>query len=234
STAFRTDPSWAYGIPELKGQREKILRSNKIANPGCHATGFIMLLKPFIEKGILSKDMSFSATSLTGYSGAGKKMIERYQNKDFSEKLQPPAHYALTLNHKHLKEMQKITDLTYPPIFTPIISSYYQGMIVSIPVHRRELSSDLSLSDFHFILKDYYKDEKFVKVMDLDFDKYLEDGFLSPVKCNDTNNIELFVFGNEDRFLLSSRFDNLGKGASGAAVQNMNIVLGFDETAGLI
>ncbi|HOV13105.1 MAG TPA: N-acetyl-gamma-glutamyl-phosphate reductase [Spirochaetota bacterium] len=234
STAFRTDDNWVYGIPELTGMRTKISNAKKVSNPGCHATGFIMLLKPLIEKGLISNDALISATSVTGYSGGGKKLIEKYQNKDNFNRVSPPLHYALNLNHKHLKEMQKISGSNHTPIFTPILGNFYNGMVVSIPIHKISFEKNINPTDIHSLYKEYYNNQKFVKIMDLDFDKYLDEGCLPPTTCNETNNIELFVFGNEDRLLLSARFDNLGKGASGAAIQNMNIMLGLNEFSGLI
>lgn len=233
STAFRTDPNWAYGLPELFGHREKIKNSQKVANPGCHATGFIMLLKPLVERGLISKEIKSSSISITGYSGGGKKLIEKYQGNENFPRLYAPLHYALTLNHKHLKEMQKIVGLDIPPIFTPILGNYYNGMVVSIPLHRSNFIKNISRKDLHSFYREYYEDEYFVKIMDLDFEKYLIDGCLDPTTCNETNGIEIFILGNDETLLLSSRFDNLGKGASGAAIQNMNIMLNLEETIGL-
>lgn len=234
STAFRTNPDWVYGISELRNQKTKLIEAKRVANPGCHATGFIMALRPLIEEGVISKSYPFTATSITGYSGGGRKLIEKYQNLDLKDKLTPPRPYALTLNHKHLKEMQIITGLDYAPIFTPILGNFFQGMIVSIPLYLRSFEKNINIKDLHALLSEYYADQKFVKIMDLDFEKYLDDGCLEATSCNNTNTIEIFILGNEDRILLTSRLDNLGKGASGAAVQNMNIMLGIDEVTGLI
>jgi N-acetyl-gamma-glutamyl-phosphate reductase len=231
STAHRTAEGWAYGFPELnKGHRELIGKSTRVAVPGCHASGFVAAVNPLIQLGILPKDYPISCFSVTGYSGGGKKLIEKYENAD---KILSPMAYALKLNHKHLPEMQKITGLSHPPVFTPIVGSFYKGMAVSVPLLPRLLSKKVSSSDVRELLAEFYSTEKFIRVMPYESDSYLQEGFLNPEECNDTNRIDLFVFGHEEQILLVSRFDNLGKGASGAAIQNMNIMLGLDEGIGL-
>lgn len=233
STAHRTDINWTYGLPELnKDQREAICNSYRVSVPGCHATGFIVSLYPLVKEGIVPKEYPINCYSISGYSGGGKKLIQWYKNGHFSN-VHSPKNYALKLNHKHLPEMQKITGLAYPPIFTPIISDYYNGMTVSIPLLPQLLKDKLTAVGVHAFLSEYYNTEQFVNVMPLDFDSYLEDGYLDTEACNDTNRIDIFVFGNENQILLTARLDNLGKGASGAAIQNMNIMLGLEESTGL-
>jgi N-acetyl-gamma-glutamyl-phosphate reductase len=235
STAFRTAEGWTYGIPELnKQQRDLIKKTKRLSNPGCHATGFIMALYPLIHEQIVPVDYPVFVQSLTGYSGGGKKLIAVYESGESKkERLKAPRHYALSLQHKHLAEMQKVPGLKYPPFFTPIVDDYYQGMVVSIPLLSRLLLKKVSAPDVRQILADYYQSEPFVRVIPFESAPFLDNGFLSPLECNQTNRIDLFVFGNQEQILLTARLDNLGKGASGAAVQNMNIMLGVEETQGL-
>jgi N-acetyl-gamma-glutamyl-phosphate reductase len=233
STAHRTDINWTYGLPELsKSQRDKIVNSHRVANPGCHATGVITNLYPLVNKGIIPKDYPITATSISGYSGGGKKLINWYENNHFTS-INSPKPYGLNLNHKHLPEMQKVTGLAYPPVFTPMISNFYKGMCVSIPLLPRLLNKKYTVTDIHEILSQYYASEHFINVLPLDVENNLEDGYLDVEVCNNTNRIDIFVSGNEDRILLTARFDNLGKGASGAAIQNMNLMLGLEEKTGL-
>jgi len=237
STAHRTDPEWLYGIPELsKEQRERICKSKRVSVPGCHATGFIMALFPLVIKGIVPKDYPVTCYSLTGYSGGGRKLISAYENVDpaTKERLRGPRPYALGLTHKHIPEMQKHTGLENPPIFMPVVDDFFQGMLVSIPLYQSMLKNQPGAKEIHSVLQDWYQGQKFVRVMPLFGAGALEDGFLNPLECNGTNRIEIFVFGKEEQILLISRFDNLGKGASGAAVQNMNLMLGVREDEGLI
>jgi N-acetyl-gamma-glutamyl-phosphate reductase len=235
STAFRTAEGWIYGIPELnQQQRERIKHTKRLANPGCHATGFIMALYPLIQMQVVPADYPLFVQSVTGYSGGGKKLIAVYESGEIPEaQLKGPRHYALNLHHKHLAEMQKVTGLKYPPFFTPIVGQYFQGMVVSIPLMPRMISKKITARDVREILADYYQAEPFVRVIPFESDPFLDNGFLLPTECNQTNRIDLFVFGNEEQILLSARLDNLGKGASGAAVQNMNIMLGVEEGMGL-
>lgn len=233
STAHRTDVNWTYGVPELnKSQRELIRNSHRVSVPGCHATGFIMSLYPLVKEGIVPKDYPVTCSSISGYSGGGKKLIGWYDNEYLSN-INSPKPYALKLNHKHLPEMQKITGLDYPPVFTPAISNYYNGMLVSIPLLPRLLDKKMTAEDIHKFLCDYYASEPFVNVVPLENDNYLEEGYLNAEGCNNTNRIDIFVFRNEEQVLITARLDNLGKGASGAAIQNMNIMLGVDEKLGL-
>lgn len=226
STAHRTADGWAYGFPELKGYREKIENSKRIANPGCHASGFVALVAPLVENGILNANANLSAFSLTGYSGGGKNMIAQYEDNDRNVLLGAPRQYALTQSHKHLKEMVKICGLENAPAFCPIVADFYSGMEVTVPVFKNDIKMSLSeLKDFY---KDYYK-SGLISYNDAEN----EEGFLSAAALSGKDNMEVTVCGNEDRILLVSRFDNLGKGASGAAIQNMNILLGIDEKTGL-
>ncbi len=234
STAHRTNPDWAYGFPELSPEhREKIKNSNRIAVPGCYASGFISLVYPLIKAGILPKDYPVTCHAVSGYSGAGKKMIAVYEGDEIPYEYNSPRQYALTQNHKHLPEMQKICGLDYPPVFNPIVDDYYAGMVVTVPIITRLLNGSYTASDIHNALSEHYKNEHFVKVMELGGTETLPDGFLAANTLEGTNNMQIFVCGNDERVLLCSRLDNLGKGASGAAVQCMNIVLGIDERTGL-
>lgn len=222
STAHRTADGWAYGFPELTGLREKIANSKRIANPGCHASGFISLVAPLVEAGIIAPDTQLSAFSLTGYSGGGKKMIADYEAEGRSELLDSPTMYGLSQNHKHLPEMVKVCGLIKAPAFCPIVAPYYSGMEVTVPLFGADIEK------IEKAYADYYTDGlvSFKKEAD-------ENGFLYANRFSGKDNMEITVCGNEERLLLVSRFDNLGKGASGAAIQNMNILLGVDETTGL-
>jgi len=235
STAHRTDPRWTYGLPELnKQQRSRIKKSLRVCVPGCHATGFNLLMYPLVTGGFVPADHPVTCHSVTGYSGGGKKLIAVYEGPDTGSKgLEAPRHYALSLSHKHLPEMQKISGLAAPPIFTPIAGGFYKGMAVFIPLFCSLLHNKPTARDIHGYLASYYASERFVDVYAFDPDARLNNGFFNPLEANNTNRNDIFVFGGEERMLLVSRLDNLGKGASGAAVQNMNIMLGFDESTGL-
>ncbi|MCQ2427535.1 MAG: N-acetyl-gamma-glutamyl-phosphate reductase [Clostridia bacterium] len=226
STAHRTSPDWTYGFPELTGYRERIASSKRIANPGCHASGFVSLIAPLTESCLLPADAIISAYSLTGYSGGGKKMIADYCDSAAAEALLAPRVYGISGRHKHLPEMVKVCGLAREPLFSPIVSSYYSGMEVVISLYREQLNG--TASD----IKELYRSRYSGKIV-----KYAEgsdeSGFLSASALSGRDDMEIAVFGNDDRITLVSRFDNLGKGASGAAIQNMNIVLGLDETTGL-
>jgi N-acetyl-gamma-glutamyl-phosphate reductase len=226
STAHRTSEGWAYGFPELSGYREKIVNSKRIANPGCHASGFVALVAPLVEKGILNQNISLSATSITGYSGGGKKMIAQYEAEDRDVLFEGPRYYALSQQHKHLKEMKKICSIEKNPIFCPIVAPFYSGMEVLVPIFIDQINcSKKELEDFY---ADYYRDSlvRFVP-------EASEEGFLSAAAFSGRDDMQITVTGNEERIVLAARFDNLGKGASGAAIQNMNILLGIDENTGL-
>jgi len=231
STAHRTADDWVYGIPELSREhRAGIQNAKRLSNPGCFATGFTMIMYPLIREGILSPDHPASCHAVTGYSGGGRKLIETYQNPDNKEKLESPCFYALGLRHKHLPEMQKRSGLNNPPVFTPILGNYYRGMTVAVPVCVSELRKKMSASEMQSFYADYYAGQNFASVMPFGAETELEWGYLNAEGCNHTNRIEFFITGHENQILIAARLDNLGKGASGAAIQNMNIMLGTDET----
>lgn len=232
STAHRTNPDWAYGFPELSADfRRKIETSNRVAVPGCYASGFASMVYPLVKLGILPADYPISVHAVSGYSGAGKKAIAVYEGADRPADYDSPRQYALTQQHKHLPEMQKICGLEYAPTFNPLICDYFSGMVVSLPIHTRLLAKKYSVSDVRKALAEYYADSKFLKVMP---DGEPDDGFIGANNLSGTNNMEIFVNGNDDRMIICSRLDNLGKGASGAAVQCLNIMMGVDETTGLV
>ncbi len=234
STAFRTDAGWAYGLPELnRGQREKIRHSRRIANPGCHATAFILGVAPLVAAGVIDKDAMLTCFSITGYSGGGKKMIAAYEAADAPAKLKTPRHYALKLTHKHLPEMQKQCGLSQAPMFTPVVCNTYTCLAVETFLTPAVLARTASPAEVQSILAAQYAGEKFVKVMPFDPEASLDEGALDITACNGTNRADVFVFGHEGQIAVIVRLDNLGKGASGAAVQCMNLALGFDEAAGL-
>ena len=232
STAFRTAPGWVYGFPELRGQREKIRTANRVAVPGCHASGFIVLARPLVELGLVPADYPFSCHSLTGYSGGGKKMIAEYEDAARPALYSTPRAYGLTLHHKHLPEMQAVPGLKSAPIFCPIVDDYYSGMEVTVPL-RMELLPGVTPEKVAQALADYYAGEKLFTVHPLG--ELPEDGMLAAGGLQGTDRIELYTTASPDgsQMLLISLFDNLGKGSSGAAVQCMNIMLGLEETAGL-
>jgi len=235
STAHRTAPGWVYGLPEIAGQRQKIAKAARIANPGCYATGFILMLRPLVEKGIVQRSYPVVTYSVTGYSGGGKGMIADFEGVDRAL-VQTIASRPknLTLGHKHLPEMQAITLISEPPHFLPVVGNFYKGMLVFLPLIKSALAKRVSGRDIHETLAAYYAGERFIRLLPLGDESLLDGGgFLSPLGCNDTNRVELFVYENAGQILLAARFDNLGKGASGAAVQNMNIALGCDEGLGL-
>ena len=226
STAHRTADGWTYGLPELTGLREQLKTATRIANPGCHASGFIALVRPLVELGIIQKDIALSCFSLTGYSGGGKKMIAEYEAQDRDPLLTAPRIYALGQSHKHLPEMKRVCGLDQDPVFSPIVADYYSGMEVSVPVTRDILSA--SLKDIQTAYRDYYKSGL------IRYDDSTEGGLISASAFSGRDDMVVAAYGNDDRITLIARFDNLGKGASGAAIQNMNIRLGLDEAEGLI
>lgn len=234
STAHRTQEGWAYGYPELsKEHRQAIKNSKRIAVPGCYATGFITIVYPLIKGGILPKDYPVSAFAMSGYSGAGKKTIAVYEGENRPPELEAPREYALSQEHKHLKEMQLITGLSRTPLFSPIICDYYSGMLLTTPFYTDMLNGQQTPEKIHAFLSEYYGGEKFVRVMP--FGKEADyNGFLAANSCSGWDGIEIYVTGNADRALVTTRFDNLGKGASGAAVQCLNILLGCEEDKGLV
>lgn len=254
STAHRTDAAWAYGLPELlPAQRQHIAASKRIANPGCHATAFILAVRPLVDAGLLPAGYPLSATSLTGYSGGGKKMIEQYQGalsqalmveqagqsgrraeaiSQAALALLSPRPYALAMQHKHLPEMQHYGALAQAPLFSPVVGPYFKGLAVSIPLEVARLTPGASRQAVHAALASRYADETFVRVAPLDAE--IEGGFFDVQGSNGSNRVDLFVLGNERQCQVVARLDNLGKGASGAAVQSMNIHLGVDEGLGLV
>lgn len=233
STAHRTEEGWAYGFPELSAaHRENIIKGKRIAVPGCHASGFIALVYPLVAAGIMPSEYPVSALSISGYSGAGKKAIAQYGDKDRPKELSSGREYALAQQHKHLKEMQKITGLSRKPLFTPIIDDYYSGMVVSVPVYADMLNDNQSVEKLQQFYAEYYKGQKFIKVAAAD-DEVAASGFLPGNGLSGWDGMKIYVTGNEERIVLSSQFDNLGKGASGAAIECMNLVLGCEEDKGL-
>jgi N-acetyl-gamma-glutamyl-phosphate reductase len=233
STAHRTAPGWAYGLPELcPGQRGAIRAAKRISNPGCHATAFVLLLRPLVDAGLVTADLPLSATSITGYSGGGKKMIAQYQAGG-DPRLGSPRPYGLALAHKHLPEMKVHGGLRQAPVFMPIVADFYQGLAVSVPLHLSQLRGGTDGEAIQRALAAHYAGERFVRVMPLSDPATLEQGFFDVQACNGSNACELFVFANDRQALLLARLDNLGKGASGAAVQSMNVHLGLDEGLGL-
>jgi N-acetyl-gamma-glutamyl-phosphate reductase len=232
STAFRTDPGWTYGLPEMQaGQREAVRAARRVSAPGCHATGFILALRPLITRGLVPPDCAVTSFSLTGYSGGGRKLIALFEGE--TGEFLPMAPYALGLQHKHLPEMQRYTGLRRAPFFQPVVGRFFRGMIVSVMLHARLLPGRPVLAEFHRMLGEAYAGEPGVCVMPLEFESALLDGMLSPTACNETNRVDLFVTGHDDQVEVLARLDNLGKGASGAVMQCFNLMIGADEFAGL-
>ncbi|XVJ68241.1 MAG: N-acetyl-gamma-glutamyl-phosphate reductase [Rhizobacter sp.] len=233
STAHRTVAGWAFGLPELApGQRELLRNSKRIANPGCHASAFIVLLRPLVDAGLVPRELPVSATSITGYSGGGKSMIAQYEAGG-DAKLQSPRPYGLSLSHKHLPEMKTHTGLANAPLFMPIVGNFYKGLAVTVPLHLSQLPAGTTAESLHTALSARYSAEPFINVKPLRDPAVLESGFYDAQACNDTNRVNIHVFANDTQVLLMACLDNLGKGASGAAVQSMNVHLGLDEALGL-
>ena len=229
STAHRTLDGWTYGFPEISEKIDAALPSAKrIAVPGCHASGFIALVYPLIEKGIISADALLTCHSITGYSGGGKKMIAEYEDEGRSDLLDAPRQYALGQTHKHLKEMKAITGLTHEPIFCPIVSDFYSGMTVTVPLFKSQLNDGFSVEDIRAVYAGKYASElvEYIECAD-------ESGLVSGAKLSGLDSMKISVAGNDERILLIAMYDNLGKGASGAAVECLNYVLGVDKTTGL-
>ena len=227
STAHRVNENWQYGFAEINNFEQKIAKSTRIANPGCHASGFIALVNPLINAGVLNKEIALTCFSITGYTGGGKKMIAEYEDANKPMLYEAPRQYALGQSHKHLPEMQKYCELNIKPIFCPIVSDYDRGMEVTVPIFAKDIKCDIDG------IKEIYNKTYTGKVVSLAKENK-EAGFLSANSMRGKDSMEIYVDGNMDRILLVSRFDNLGKGASGAAIQNMNILLGEDQTKGLI
>ncbi len=233
STAHRTAPGWAFGLPELAPSQRALIRASKrISNPGCHASAFILLLRPLVDAGLVPAALPVTATSITGYSGGGKKMIEQYEAGGDAH-LDSPRPYALSLAHKHVPEMTAHTGLAVRPIFMPIVGKFYKGLSVSVPLHLSQLRSNATAAYVQAAFEQRYADERFIRVMPLHDAQAPTDGYFDVQACNDTNRVDIFVFANEAQLILMARLDNLGKGASGAAVQSMNVHLGLDEGKGL-
>lgn len=222
STAHRTDDDWTYGFPELSEKHySDIKNSLRIANPGCHATGFISIVYPLVSKGIVSPDYPAVCHSITGYSGGGNKMIADYEKDGRAEELGTPRQYGLTQLHKHIPEMKKITGLTDYPVFSPIVSDYFCGMAVTVPLFTKLFEKKMSLDALFEFYSSFYKGSVFISV------HKAQESMLSPIGLEGTNKMKIYICGNDDRITVTSVFDNLGKGASSAAIENMNIVLGY-------
>ena len=234
STAHRVSEGWTYGLPELKGQREKLKDSKRIGNPGCHATGYIVLTAPLVDAGLISENACLSCTSLTGYSGGGKKMIAEYESEEADKLLEAPRLYGLAQSHKHLPEMVRYSGIQCPPVFMPVVSSFYSGMEVMIPLSR-DLpgAGDAAPGEIAEIYKKYYGETSGNGIIKVNSGSS-EDGFLSAGAFSGRDDLEIGVWGKAGSLVLTARYDNLGKGASGAAIQNMNVVLGYEETRGLV
>ncbi|MDH5561596.1 MAG: N-acetyl-gamma-glutamyl-phosphate reductase [Deltaproteobacteria bacterium] len=236
SSAHRTDPEWVYGLPELgSGQREKIITAQRVSNPGCYPTGFILLTAPLRKKELLSKDHPITVQGISGFSGGGRKLIEKFEtvsaNDSSSWSFRP---YGFSLDHKHLPEMKKYAHLDHEPVFLPGVANLDRGLLVLVPLALSQIRPKPDLKQIHQVLSEAYQDETFIKVFPLNDQSVLSDGFLSAGDLKGTNRVELFVFGNVERAVLVARLDNLGKGASGAAIQNINLMLGINESTGLI
>ena len=235
STAHRTNPDWAYGFPELSAEhREKITKSNRVAVPGCYASGFASIVYPLVNNGIIPADFPVFAYATSGYSGAGKKAIAVYEGEDKPFEFNSPRQYALSQQHKHLPEMKAVSGLEYTPMFNPIICDYFSGMVVSVPIQTRQLANAVTAEQVHAMYEKHYAGSKMVEVMPLMNMEEQKSFFLASNTLSGVNKLQVFVFGNDEQILLCARLDNLGKGASGAAVQCLNIMMGIDETTGLV
>lgn len=235
STAHRTAPGWNYGLPELSAvHRENIAKSKRVAVPGCYASGFNVLCYPMVQSGLIAPYHTVTCHAVSGYSGAGKKAIAVYESENKPDEYNSPRFYSLGKQHKHIKEMMAVSGLSYPPIFSPIVDDYFSGMVVAVPLFLRAMPKKTSAEAVHEMFCEHYDGQTFVKVMPFMGEGVLPDGFLAANTLKDTNLLQIFVFGNDDHIMLCSRLDNLGKGASGAAVQCMNIMMGIDETTGLL
>lgn len=234
STAHRVNPEWAYGFPELSADfRKKIETSTRVAVPGCYASGSIAILYPLVQAGIMQRDYPVVIHAVSGYSGAGKKAIVQYEAENRDSGLDSPRLYALTQAHKHLPEIKKISGLDFEPIFNPYICDYFQGMTVTVGLHSRLLAKKVTAHDVWEMFNTHYNGNRFVKVAGFMGEGTLTEQFIPANTLANTNNMQIFVYGNDERIMITTRFDNLGKGASGAAVQCMNIMMGIDEGLGL-
>lgn len=233
STAHRTESGWAYGFPELSPKHRKDVETgSRIAVPGCHATGFIALAYPLVAKGLVANNFPATAFSITGYSGGGKKMIAEYEQEGRETDFNAPREYALTQKHKHLKEMKAVTGLTREPLFSPILADYYSGMVVSLPVYADYFKESVTPEKLQEFFAEYYKGQQFIEVLrGEEIANY--GGMLSGIHLTGFDGLKIYITGNEERMVLSAQFDNLGKGASGAAIQCLNLMLGCEESKGL-
>ena len=236
STAHRVADGWVYGLPEVDaGQRERIRGAARVSNPGCYPTGFVLLVRPLVDAGIVPGDARLSCHAVSGYSGGGRRLIERYEARsaECPEALWNVRPYGLDLDHKHLPEMARYSGTDRAPVFSPMVGHFAQGMLTMVPLHTDTLGEGSTAGTVHACLEARYRDEPCVEVRPPGDDDALDAGFLDPLAANGTNRIDLFVYGNDDQVLLVARLDNLGKGASGAAVQNLNIMTGAEELSGL-
>ncbi|MGI9322363.1 MAG: N-acetyl-gamma-glutamyl-phosphate reductase [Pseudomonadales bacterium] len=236
STAFRTHADWVYGLPELQPQqRQAIAAARLVSNPGCYPTGFLAPLLPLIKAGIINTDAQFTVSAISGYSGGGRSMIERYEAQADKNPcgLWHVRPYGLHLKHKHVPEMQHYAGLNLPPLFMPAVGHFRQGMLVSTPLAGEHFTRPVTPADAQAIIADYYGEEACIQVHPLNDDAATDDGYLDPQLANDTNRLDIFTFGDAGQMLLIARLDNLGKGAAGAAVQNLNLMLAADELEGL-
>ena len=237
STAHRVDPGWQYGLPELNGRRACLHGARRVSNPGCFATGFLCAVEPLLRAGLIPTDLPLSAHAVSGYSGGGRQMIEKFQSRaraaENPDQLFHAQAYALGLAHKHLPEMLMYSGTATTPLFTPSVGHFYRGMLVNVPLFAKQLHTGASAAEVVRIWRDAYEGEPCVQVFDVGAATALDAGYLDPQAANFTNRVELMVFGNADRLLLVARLDNLGKGAAGAAVQNLNLMLGLPEFAGI-
>jgi N-acetyl-gamma-glutamyl-phosphate reductase len=236
STAHRVQPGWTYGLPELAAdQRDALRQAKRISNPGCHATALVILVRPLVDAGLLPAALALSATSITGYSGGGKKMIEQYQadQAGTDSRLQSPRPYGLGLAHKHIAEVMAHGRLSARPIFMPMVASYYKGLAVTLPLHLAQLAGVSDAAQLHEAYARRYEGERFIRVMPINDAATLDDGFYDVQACNDSNRVDIHVFAAGGQAIVIARLDNLGKGASGAAVQCMNLQLGVAEELGL-
>ena len=236
STAHRVDPAWVYGFPELgRGQRDAVRQARRISVPGCYASGFVALVRPLVAAGVITPDCALTCHAISGYSGGGKKLIAEYESpaRQPGDALHAPRLYALGLAHKHLPEMKVHAGLAQAPLFNPMVGDFFQGMVVSVPLLARLLTKRLAPAELRELLVAHYAGERFVRVLPFNNEAHLSGGFFDPMACNGTNNLEIAVFGHAEQIVLLARLDNLGKGASGAAVQCLNVLLGADEATGL-
>lgn len=234
STAHRTNPDWAYGFPELSAQhREKIANSNRVAVPGCYASGFGAIVYPLVSNGIIPADYPVFAYATSGYSGAGKKAIAVYESDEKPFEFNSPRQYAMSQQHKHLPEMQAVSGLKFKPMFNPMVCDYFSGMVVSVPIQTRTLETPYTAAQIHEMYRKHYEGAKMVEVMPLMTMEEQKGFFLASNTLSGLDKLQVFVFGNDEQVLLCARLDNLGKGASGAAIQCLNIMMGIDETTGL-